>query len=245
METKRTALVTGGARGIGRAVALALASGGWKVAVCFRSSADAAAGLEAEVRAAGGACAAFKADVADPEAASGLVRRVESSWGRIDALVNCAGPFRRVPLSEETLEGWRSMFDANLHAVFHLTQLAAPGMKERGWGRIVNFSIARAEQLIGLPDIAAHYAAKAALLALTRAFARELAPHRITVNAISPGFIRTGGAPLDELSGAVRNIPAGHVGRPEDAAAAVSFLLSDAARYVTGANIPVGGGWGV
>jgi 3-oxoacyl-[acyl-carrier protein] reductase len=173
------------------------------------------------------------------------VRRVESAWGRIDALVNCAGPYHRVDLLQETPEGWREMFDTNLHPVFYLSQAVAPGMIARRWGRILAFGMATADQLTGQPNLTAHYIAKAGILVLVRSLARVLAPHDITVNAISPGFIDSGGTPAAELEAMRPRIPAGYVGSVDDAVAAARFFLSDDARYVTGTNIHVSGGWGL
>jgi 3-oxoacyl-[acyl-carrier protein] reductase len=241
----RVALITGGVRGIGRAVVVALAERGWSVAVCYRTSVDDAASLGAEVRKRGVEALSVRLDVSDPAAAEELIRRVENHFGRVDALINCAGPYHRVHLLEESVEGWNAMFDNNLHPIFYLSRIAAAGMKERRWGRIVNFSVANADQAIGQPYITAHYIAKVGVLILTRSLAKTLAPHGITVNAISPGFIETGSASLDELSNAVKNIPAGYVGSPEDAASAVCYLLSEEARYVNGTNIHLSGGWGV
>jgi len=241
----RVALITGGARGIGRAIALERAAAGWAVAICYRTSeAEAQKAVEA-IEATGTRGLAVQADVSDPEAALELVRRVEKSWGRIDALINCAGPYHRVPLLEETLEGWHTMFGNNLHPVFYLGRLVAPGMIARKWGRIITFGMANADQLAAQPQITAHYIAKAGVLILTRTLARVLAPHGITVNAISPGFIASGSAPAEELKAMERKIPAGYVGSVDDAVAVAAFLLSDAARYVTGANIQLSGGWGI
>jgi 3-oxoacyl-[acyl-carrier protein] reductase len=118
-------------------------------------------------------------------------------------------------------------------------------MKARQWGRIINFSMANADQLIGQPFVTAHYIAKVGVLILTKTLARLLAPDGITVNAISPGFIDSGSAPAEELAKMLKNIPAGYIGTTQDVAAIVNFLLSDEARYVNGANIHVSGGWGV
>ncbi len=170
---------------------------------------------------------------------------MESRFGRVDALINCAGPFRRVHLLEETAEGWLSMFDNNLHPVFYLSQAVAPGMKARRWGRIVNFSMVNADRLSSQPHITAHYISKCGVLVLTRTLARILAPYGITVNAISPGFIETGSGVSEDLAGVAAKIPAGYVGTPEDAASAVAYLLSDEARYVNGTNLHVSGAWGI
>jgi 3-oxoacyl-[acyl-carrier protein] reductase len=175
----------------------------------------------------------------------GLIQKVETEWGHIDALINCAGPYHRVNLMEESIKGWHEMFDNNLHPVFYLIRAAAPGMKERKWGRIINFSMANADQCIGQPFVTGHYIAKVGILILTRSFAKVLAPHGITVNAISPGFIDSGSAPMDELAKVIKNIPAGYVGSTDDAVGAVCYLLSDEARYVNGTNIHLSGAWGV
>ena len=239
------ALITGGAKGIGRAVALDLAAGKWRVATCYRTSEQEAAATAREITARGGESKAIRCDVSDPTAATNLVAQVEQSWGRIDALINCAGPYHRLNLLDETPEGWNEMFDHNLHPIFYLAKAVAPGMKARKQGRIVTFSMANADQMIAQPEVTAHYIAKAGVLILTRTLAKMLAPHGITVNAISPGFIDSGSAPPGELAGVTKRIPAGYVGEVKDTVAAVKFLLSDEARYVTGTNIHVSGGWGI
>jgi 3-oxoacyl-[acyl-carrier protein] reductase len=241
----KVALITGGARGIGRAVALDLAARGWSVAICYRTSAKEANEVADAVKAQGVDGSASQCDVSDPHAAVAWVQRIHQDWGRIDALINGAGPYHRVPLLEETNEGWHSMFDNNLHPVFYLSKAVIPMMKERNWGRIICFSMANAEQVIAQPQLTAHYITKVGLLVLARSLARLAAPHGITVNAISPGFIDSGSAPKEELAAATKRIPAGYVGSVQDAAATVRFLLSDEARYVNGANIQLSGGWGV
>ena len=242
---ERVAVITGGARGIGRAIALSLAEAGWPVTICYRTSAREAGETVEAIRAEGGRGQAVACDVSDPKAAEGLIRQVEKEWGRVDALVNCAGPYHRVELLEETVEGWHDMFDNNLHPIFYLSRAVAPGMIARKWGRIVSFSMATADQLVAQPQLTAHYIAKAGVLVLTRSLARVLAPHGITVNAVSPGFIDSGSAPKEELAAMVKRIPAGYVGSTQDAVGAVRFLLSDEARYITGANIHLSGAWGI
>jgi len=241
----RVALISGGARGIGRAVALDLAARGWSVAICYRTSAEEASAVVDAVKARGAGGLALQCDVSDPKAAVEWVEHVNKEWGRVDALINGAGPYHRVSLLEETNEGWHSMFDNNLHPVFYLSKAVIPIMKERKWGRIICFSMANAEQLIAQPQLTAHYITKVGLLVLARSLARLVAPHGITVNAISPGFIDSGSAPKEELEAAAKRIPAGYVGSVEDAVAAVRFLLSDEARYINGANIQISGAWGL
>jgi len=241
----KVALISGGARGIGRAVALDLAARGWSVAICYRTSAKEANEVIDAAKEHGVAASALQCDVSDPQAAVEWVQRVNQQWGRIDALINGAGPYHRVSLLDETNEGWHSMFDNNLHPVFYLSKAAIPIMQERKWGRIICFSMANAEQVIAQPQLTAHYITKVGLLVLARSLARLVAPYGITVNAISPGFIDSGSTPRAELEAAAKRIPAGFVGSVEDAASAVRFLLSDEARYVNGANIQLSGAWGV
>ena len=243
--TERIALITGGARGIGRAIALDLAARRWHIAICYRTSEADAKATAAGIEERGGRALAVQCDVSNPEAAHRLVKQVEQEWGGLDVLINGAGPYHRVNLFDETISGWREMFDGNLHPIFYLAQAAAPGMKVRRYGRIITFSMANADQMEAQPDVTAHYIAKAGVLILTRTLAKLLAPHGITVNAISPGFIESGSAPPGELAGVVKRIPAGYVGTVDDAVGAVRYLLSDEARYVNGANIQISGGWGI
>lgn len=239
------ALITGGVRGIGRAISLALAQRGWTVAACYRKSEKKAAELNLMLRNMGATALLVRTDVSLPEEAEALVRQVEDEYGRIDALINCIGSYHRVHLMQESVEGWHSMFNNNLHPVFYLTRAVAPGMIQRKRGRIINFSMVNADQHVGQPYITAHYIAKIGVIVLTRSLAKILAPHGITANSISPGFIETGSVPQEELSRSFQSIPAGYMGTPDDAAGAVLYLLSDEARYVNGTNIHLSGAWGV
>jgi 3-oxoacyl-[acyl-carrier protein] reductase len=241
----RVALVTGGVRGIGRAVTLALAQRGWNVAACYRTNESAAAELESTLRAMDVRHLVIGSDVSIPQNAESLVRKVEEEYGCIDALINCVGAYHRVHLMQESVEGWHSMFDNNLHPVFYLSRAAAPGMIQRKRGRIVNFGMVNADQHSGQPYVTAHYIAKMGVLVLTRSLAKILAPHGITANTISPGFIETGSVPQEEISRSFQSIPAGYMGTPDDAVGAVLYLLSDEARYVNGTNIQLSGAWGV
>jgi 3-oxoacyl-[acyl-carrier protein] reductase len=244
MDSK-AALITGGARGIGRAVALDLASRGWSVAICYRTSASEAGEVIDAVKRHGTSALALKCDVSDPSAATAMVHQVASQWGRIDALINGAGPYHRIPLLEETDQGWHAMFDNNLHPVFYLSKAVVPFMKERKWGRIICFTMSNAEQLIAQPQLTAHYITKVGLIVLMRSLARLVAPYGITANCVAPGYIDSGSAPKEELQAAAKRIPAGYIGTVEETAALVRFLVSDEARYINGANIQISGAWGV
>ena len=241
----RVALITGGAKGIGRGIALDLAAQGWSIAYCYRTSSEAAAETAQAIEAAGGTALPAQCDVSDADAAIAWAKGVEEHFGRIDALIHAAGPYHRVGILKETPEGWRSMFDNNLHPLFYLAKAVAPGMKVRKWGRIVSFSMANADQMNAQPMVTAHYIAKVGVLVLTRSLAKALAAHGVTVNTISPGFINSGSAPEEELEGMLKRIPAKYVGEVSDAVSAARFLLSDEARYITGSNIHLSGGWGI
>ncbi len=241
----RTVLVTGGARGIGRAIALDLAGKGHDVAICYRTSASNAQETVAAIEQRGVRTLAVKADVSDPAAVEELFARVGERLGAPAVLVHAAGPYQRTDVLKETPAGWRDMLANNLDSFFYCTRLAIPGMVDAKWGRIIAFGMANADRASAVPGVAAHYVAKVGVLALTRTLARALAPHGVTVNAISPGFIASGSAPEEELLRMLKNIPAGYVGTLDDAVGAASFLVSDAARYVTGANLILSGGWGL
>jgi 3-oxoacyl-[acyl-carrier protein] reductase len=243
--SEKVALITGGVRGIGRAIALALGERDWSIATCYRTSEDEAATLNEALRAKGVRALSVAADVSIPDAASDLVKQVEAEFGHIDALINGAGPYHRVNLLDETIEGWNAMLDGNLNSVFYVTRAVVAGMKERRRGRIINFSMANADKHEGQPFVTGHYIAKAGVLMLTRTYAKLLAPYGITVNAISPGFIESGSAPAEELQKMVKNIPAGYIGSVEDCVAATLYLLSDEAQYVNGSNLHLSGAWGI
>ncbi len=201
--------------------------------------------LDSELKTAGAKALIVRADVSDAPAAEDLVRKVVEEFGCIHALINCVGSYRRVHLLEESVAGWHSMFDNNLHPVFYLCRAAAPAMVRQGWGRIINFGMVNADQQIGQPYITAHYIAKIGVIVLSRSLAKILAPHGITVNVISPGFIETGNVLAEDMSYSIQNIPAGYTGTADDVVGAVCYLLSYEARYVNGTNIHVSGGWGV
>jgi 3-oxoacyl-[acyl-carrier protein] reductase len=245
MDDARRALITGGAKGIGRALALDLAALGWSIAVCYRTSAKDGDETVAAIQKAGGRGLSVQADTADPQACKSLVEATVRTFGGIDVLIHGAGPYHMTDLFQETPEGWREMFDGNLHSFFYVSRLAAPLMRKQKWGRMIAFGMANADLGTAQPRVTAHYIAKQGVLTLTRTLAKSLAPDGITVNSISPGFIESGSVPLEELKPMIKSIPAGRLGAMADVVSVARFLLSDEAAYVTGANIHVSGGWGI
>jgi 3-oxoacyl-[acyl-carrier protein] reductase len=241
----QVALVTGGSRGIGRAVVQALAREGAKVAFVYRGSQAAAEELEKEIAAGGGTAKAWQADVADPESGKRVVAGVLADWGRVDILVNNAGVIRDGLFVRMDAENWKAVLDTNLDGTFYFCRAVAEQMalKQRS-GRIINVSSVAAEHVnAGQTNYAA---SKGAVNAFTRALAVELGSRSVTVNAVAPGFIET------DMSEAVRNkagdfiakklVPLRRLGRPDDIAGVVVFLAGPAGAYITGQVITVDGG---
>jgi 3-oxoacyl-[acyl-carrier protein] reductase len=217
------ALVTGGTRGIGAAIAQRLRDDGWTVATLSRNGAD------------------VSADVSDAEAVRQAFEQVRANYGPVLVLVNNAGVREDGLAIRMSPEEWQRVVDVNLSGAFHCTRHALDDMLKARWGRIVNVSSVVAER--GNPGQANYAAAKAGLLGFTRTIAREMARKGITCNAVTPGVIETDMTAdvADDLKAAV---PAGRVGRPEEVAAAVAFLAGEDAAYVNGATLPIDGGLG-
>ena len=235
----RVALVTGGSRGIGKAIALALANAGAAVAVNYRERGEEAAAVVAAIRENGGHAAAIAADVANATAVLRMVAEAEDRLGAIDILVNNAGAATTRGLEDITEADFDLALAVNLKSAFLCTQAVLPDMRARRWGRIVNISSIGARVGAGSASVA-YGAAKAGLEGLTRAYALRLAPEGVTVNAIAPGLIDTEmGAPLI-AAGVGARIPVGRVGAGADIAQAVLFLIADA--FVTGQTLAVNGG---
>jgi 3-oxoacyl-[acyl-carrier protein] reductase len=233
------ALVTGGSRGIGAATARALAGDGRPVAVNFRSGADEADAVVAEIEAAGGQAAAFAGDVADPATADDLFDRVEARFGPVLVLVNNAG-VRADGLSPQLCDDdWGRVLETNLTGAFRLTRRALRPMLRARFGRIVN--VASVVGIRANPGQANYAAAKAGLVGMTKTVAAEVARRGVTVNAVAPGLIAT--EMTDGIGDSLlQNVPARRAGTPEEVAACIRFLASDGAGYVTGATLTVDGG---
>jgi 3-oxoacyl-[acyl-carrier protein] reductase len=246
---KRSVVVTGGSRGIGRAICTALAGAGTRIFFNYFSPVDpegeaaaAAETIEAVVEA-GGEATGMSVNVASADEVEGFFDKVLEAGGRIDALINNAGITKDALLVRMKETDWDAVLDINLKAAFRCTQIAARTMMKQRSGRIVN--MASIVGVIGNAGQANYVASKAGLIGLTKTTARELAPRGITVNAIAPGFIETdmtAALPVKIRDTMLSQIPLGRPGTPEDVAGVVSFLVSDAAAYITGQVLHVSGG---
>ena len=242
----RTAFVTGGSRGIGRACAVALAEAGHRVAFCYSSDDDGAKATRAAVEKAGADTLAVRADIRDPAAVDNAFGEIEHALGPVELLVNNAGTTEDGLVARMSDEQWQRVIDTNLTGAFHTIRRAAPKMMRARWGRIINLSSVGAHR--GGPGQANYAAAKAGLLGLTRSVARELAPRNVTCNVVAPGPIVTSmteGLSDEWQVKAEEAVPLGRFGRPDEVSAVVVFLCSDPAGYVTGALVPVDGGLGM
>jgi 3-oxoacyl-[acyl-carrier protein] reductase len=234
-----SALVTGGSRGIGAAIAKSLAREGWPVGVSYRSDSEAAEAVVEEITDAGGRAKALKGDIADPDTADALFKALEEEYGPVLVLVNNAG-VRADGLSPQIDdEDWAKVIDTNLSAAFRLTRRALRPMIRARYGRVVNIA-----SIVGQranPGQANYAASKAGLVAMTKTVAAEVARRGVTVNAVAPGLIET-----DMTEGIADNllehVPARRPGTPEDVAECVRFLASEGAGYVTGVCLTVDGG---
>jgi len=233
----RIALVTGSSRGIGREIAIMLAEDLDGVGVHYKGNEKAAAAVVAEIEKKGKPAKAFSADLTSEQEAIGLIHSVEAHFGQLDTLVNNFGPIIVKPWQELTTADWEMMYrSVFLSAAWGITA-ALPGMRERGWGRIINIGYHRVEQLSAFSKITAYAVAKTALLILTRSAAASEFKAGITVNMVSPGLIEGGIMP------AGGKLDPAYFGKKTDVAEAVRFLASDKAAHITGTNLVVAGAW--
>ena len=238
----QTAIVTGASQGLGKAMAIELARNGARVA-CVARSAEKLADTVAAIQQIGGTAEAFACDVKNRESVDKVVDGIADGWGRLDILVNNAGITRDTLLPRMSDDEWDDVINTNLRGAFLFTRAASRHMMRARYGRIVNIS--SVSGIMGNAGQTNYSASKAGLIGMTRSLSRELAGRKVTVNAICPGFIESemtktlGDALLDEVK---KRVPAKRIGTPEEVAAAVVFLASPAASYITGAVLTVDGG---
>lgn len=239
----RIALVTGAGRGIGRAIALELSRRGASVVLNYHKSVEAAESLSAEIKAAGGKAAIFQADVSNFKQAQDLVKFAVDTFGDLHILVNNAGITRDTLIMMMSEEDWDAVIAANLKSTFNCSKAAVKHMLRKRYGRIIN--IASVAGQMGNPGQTNYSSSKAGQIGFTKSLAREIAARNITVNAIAPGFVDT--EILEKMSpetleAAIKMVPLGRKGKPEEIAFAAAFLASDQAAYITGQVLGVDGG---
>lgn len=239
----QVAIVTGASRGIGRAVAIALAKVGAKVVINYAGNAEAAEAVRTVITDNGGQAITVKADVADAEAVDSLVKQTIETYGKVDILVNNAGITRDTLLMRMKDEDWDAVMNTNLKGIFYCTKAVTKSMMKQRSGKIINMT--SVVGLMGNAGQANYAAAKAGVIGFTKSMAKELASRSITVNAIAPGFIATDmthGLSEQVKADLEAQIPLSRLGAAEDVAAAVVFLASQSANYITGQTLNVDGG---
>jgi 3-oxoacyl-[acyl-carrier protein] reductase len=239
----KVAVVTGSSRGIGRAIALRLASQGARVVVNYKSNQTAAEDVVEQIRADGGEAVAIQADVSQFDQAQALIDQAKAAFGRVDILVNNAGTTRDTLVVRMSEEDWDLVVDTNLKGTFNCIKAVTRQMMRQKYGRIVN--IGSVAGISGNAGQANYAAAKAGVIGLSKTIARELGSRGITCNVVAPGFVATdltADLPAQLIEEAIKRTPLGRTGTAEDMAAAVAFLASDDASYITGQVVAVDGG---
>lgn len=245
-EKSMVAVITGAGKGIGRAIALRLAKDGYKIAVCYNNSKEKAEKVAEDIIAAGGNAITFQLDITDSQNVNSVIADIENSFGEIAVLVNNAGIAEQSLFTDITDEMWHKMIDTNLSGAFYCSRAVLPFMIHRKKGKIINIASIWGETG-GSCEV--HYsAAKAGLIGMTKALAKEVGPSGITVNCVSPGVIltdMTSHFDEDTMNELKEETPLGRIGTPEDVAGTVAFLASDNADFITGQDIAVNGGMNI
>ena len=242
----KTALVTGGAKGLGRSIAIRLSEMGVRVAVNYRTSIEAATEVVATIAGRGGEAITVQADIADVKQAIDMVETVNGEWGHVDILVNNAGIIDDGLLVRMSDEAWESVIDTNLNGTFYCTRAVLRTMLRQRWGRIINIG-----SVVGIRGNAGqvnYSASKAAIIGFTKALAKEVAKRNITVNSVTPGYVETETTAIltqEQKDYWLSVIPQGHFGESDDIAHMVAFLADEKAKYITGQVISVDGGMAV
>jgi len=242
MSEERIAIVTGSSKGIGRGIAQRLAQDGYTIVVNYLRDAAAAQETVALAQAHTPRSLSIQADIATPEGAQRLIDETLTLFGQIDVLVNNAGPFLIKSVLETEIDEWRHVIDGNLSSVFYCTKYVLPSMRAHKRGNIVNLGSLNVETVRGAPTTAAYNAAKSGVIVLTKSVARSEARYGIRCNAVNPGFIETYATTEADRRELPSLVPLGTLGTADDIAETIAFLVSDKARYITGAVVNVHGG---
>lgn len=242
MADERVAIITGSSKGIGRGIATRLAQDGYTIVVNYLRDSGAAQETVALAQSHAPRSLAIQADVATPEGAKRLIDETLTVFGRIDALVNNAGPFLVKSIFDTEIDEWRRTIDGNLSSAFYCIKYVLPSMRARKSGHIVNLGSLNAETVRGAPTTAAYNAAKAGVIVLTKSVARNEARYGIRCNVVNPGFVETYATTDADRRELPSLVPLGSLGTANDIAEMIAFLISDKARYVTGAVVNVHGG---
>ena len=243
MNDRRTALVTGSSRGIGKAIAKELSKLGFRVVINYNSSEDAAKTTADGINSSGGEAITIKADVSDEAQVNRMFSEIAAKFGGVDVLVNNAGIVSDKTVKNMASDQWESVIKTNLTGTFYCTKMAMEHMRNNKWGRIINISSVIGQ--MGNIGQANYAAAKAGIIGFTKSVAKECAKHGITANAIAPGFVETDmvkSLPEEVKQKILEQIPAGRFARPEEIARLVVYLVSEDAAYITGQVIPINGG---